>query len=78
MLEAIPADTLQGIRDLALMSTFLLIGCRAAAVTGSYVGHLETDGVDHFLHVTEKRNRKQWKIHLDAAGPSLRVACRDR
>jgi Phage integrase family len=29
--------------------------------------HLETDGIDHYLHVTEKR----WKILLDAARPVL-------
>ena len=71
MLEAIPSDTLQGIRDLALMSVFFLTGCRVSAVTGACVGHLETDGVEHFLHVTEKRNKKRRKILLDAARPVL-------
>jgi site-specific recombinase XerD len=71
LLEAIPTDTLQGIRDLALMSVFFLTGCRVSAVTGACVGHLETDGVDHFLHVTEKRNKKRRKILLDAARPVL-------
>ena len=40
LLEAIPADTLQGLRDLALMSVFFLTGCRVSAVTGACVGHL--------------------------------------
>src|SRR5947209_9821203 len=71
MLEAIPADTLQGIRDLALMSVFFLTGCRVSAVVGACVGHLETDGVEHYLHVTEKRNKKRRKILLDAARPVL-------
>jgi integrase/recombinase XerD len=71
LLEAIPTDTLQGIRDLAMMSVFFLTGCRVSAVTGACVGHLETDGVEHFLHVTEKRNRKRRKILLDAARPVL-------
>jgi site-specific recombinase XerD len=71
LLEAIPADTLQGIRDLALMSVFFLTGCRVSAVVGACVGHLETDGVEHFLHVTEKRNKKRRKILLDAARPVL-------
>src|SRR5437868_7134976 len=62
LLEAIPADTLQGIRDLALMSVFFLTGCRVSAVVGACVGHLETDGVEHFLHVTEKRGKKRRKI----------------
>jgi Phage integrase family len=67
----IPADTLQGIRDLAMMSVFFLTGCRVSAVTGACVGHLETDGVEHYLHVTEKRNKKRRKILLDAARPVL-------
>jgi hypothetical protein len=48
-LEAIPADTLQGLRDLALMSVFFLTGCRVWAVIGACVGHLETDGVEHYV-----------------------------
>ena len=50
LLEAIPSDTLQGIRDLALMSVFFLTGCRVSAVVAACVGHLETDGVEHYLH----------------------------
>src|SRR5204862_6317298 len=67
LLEAIPSDTLQGIRDLAMMSVFFLTGYRVSAVVGACVGHLETDGVEPYLHVTEKRNRKRRKILLDAA-----------
>lgn len=72
LLNAIPIDTLQGMRDLAMMSVFFLTGCRVSAVISACVGHLETDGVDHFLHVTEKRNRKRRKILLDAARPVLK------
>jgi site-specific recombinase XerD len=71
LLEAIPTDTLQGMRDLAMMSAFFLTGCRVSAVVGACVGHLEFDGVEHYLHVTEKRNRKRRKILLDAARPVL-------
>jgi integrase/recombinase XerD len=71
LLEAIPTGTLQGLRDLAMMSVFFLTGCRVSAVTGACVGHLEHDGVEHFLHVTEKRNKKRRKILLDAARPVL-------
>jgi integrase len=71
LLEAIPTDTLQGIRDLALRSAFLLTGCRVSAITGACVGHLETDGVEHYLQITEKRNKKRRKILLDAARPVL-------
>jgi site-specific recombinase XerD len=76
LLEAIPAGTLQGIRDLALMSVFFLTGCRVSAVVGACVGHLETDGVEHYLHVTEKRNKKRRKILLDAARPVLGYVAR--
>ncbi len=37
LLEAIPTDTLQGIRDLAMLSVFFLTGCRVSAVTGACV-----------------------------------------
>src|SRR5437764_15101193 len=76
LLEAIPSDTLQGIRDLALMSVFFLTGCRVSAVVGACVGHLETDRVEHYLHVTEKRNKKRRKILLDAARPVLAYVAR--
>src|SRR5512143_3003469 len=69
LLEAIPTETLQGIRDLALMSVFFITGCRVSAIVHACVGHLETDGVEHYLHVTEKRNKKRRKILLDAARP---------
>ena len=64
LLEAIRSDTLQGIRDLALMSVFFITGCRVSAIVHACVGHLESDGVEHYLHVTEKRNKKQRKILL--------------
>lgn len=67
LLEAIPNDTLQGIRDLALLQTFFITGCRVSAIINACVGHLEFDGVEHYLHVTEKRNKKARKILLDAA-----------
>ena len=71
LLEAILTESLQGIRDLALMSVFFITGCRVSAVVHACVGHLETDGVEHYLNVTEKRNKKRRKILLDAARPVL-------
>jgi integrase/recombinase XerD len=76
LLEAIPTDTLQGGRDFALMSVFFLTGCRVSAVTGACVGHLETDGVEHYLHVTEKRGKRRRKLLLDAARPLLAYIAR--
>jgi hypothetical protein len=45
-------------------------------LTGACVGHLETDGVEHYLHVTEKRNKERRKILLDAARPVLAYLAR--
>jgi site-specific recombinase XerD len=67
LLEAIPTDTLKGLRDLAMVSTFFITGCRVSALVRACVGHLEHDGVEHYLRVTEKRNKKARKILLDAA-----------
>jgi site-specific recombinase XerD len=67
LLEAVPTDTLQGVRDFAILSVFFITGCRVSAVVAACVGHLETDGVEHYLNVTEKRNKKRRKILLDAA-----------
>ena len=76
LLEAIPSETLQGIRDLALMSVFFITGCRVSAIVHACVGHLESDGVEHYLHVTEKRNKRRRKILLDAARPVLAYVSR--
>ncbi len=67
LLEAIATDTLRGLRDLALLQTYFITGCRVSAILTACVGHLEFDGAEHYLHVTEKRNRKARKILLDAA-----------
>jgi len=71
LLAAIPQETLQGLRDLAMLQTFFITGCRVSAIIGACVGHLEFDGVEYYLNVTEKRNKKARKILLDAARPIL-------
>jgi site-specific recombinase XerD len=76
LLQAIPTDTLESIRDIAMMSVFFLTGCRVSAVVRACVGHLETDGVEHYLHVTQKRGKKRPKILLDAARPVLAYVAR--
>jgi site-specific recombinase XerD len=76
LLEAIPTGSLQGQRDLALMSVFFLTGCRVSAITAACVGHLETDGVEHYLNVIEKRNKRRRKLLLDAARPLLAYVAR--
>ena len=58
------------------MSVFFITGCRVSAVVGASVGHLKTDGVEHYLHVTEKRNKKRRKTLLDAARPVLAYIAR--
>jgi integrase len=57
------------------MSVFFLTVCRESVVAGACVGNLETDGVERYLNVTEKRNRKRRKI-LDAARPVLAYVAR--
>ena len=37
------------------------------SIVAACVGHLEFDGAEHYLQVTEKRNKKSRKILLDAA-----------
>jgi hypothetical protein len=37
---------------LASRSVFFPTGRRVSSVTGAFVGHLETDGVEHDLQVT--------------------------
>lgn len=71
VLGAVPAMTLKGLRDLALLQTFFITACRVSAITAACVGHLEFDGAEHFLNVTEKRNKKARKILLSAARPIL-------
>jgi site-specific recombinase XerD len=66
LLEVIPTETLKGLRDFALISTFFITGCRVSAIIAACVGHLEHDGVEHYLQVKEKRNKKSRKILLDA------------
>jgi integrase len=76
MLEAIPRETLQGCRDFAMVSVFFITGCRVSAVVGARVGDIETDGVEHYLLVTEKRGKRRRKILLDAARPLLQYVAR--
>jgi site-specific recombinase XerD len=69
LLEAIPIETLQGIRDLALMSVFFLTGCRVSAVVAACVGHLETDGVEHYLPSPRSGTRSGGRSCLIPRGP---------
>jgi len=67
LLHAPDTSTLQGLRDRALLHTFFISACRVSALTRACVGHLEFDGTEWFLNVTEKRGKKQRKILLEAA-----------
>jgi len=69
LLSVIDTSTLKGKRDLALLQTFFMTGCRVSALMRACVGHIEFDGVEHYLHVTEKRNKRARKILLDATKP---------
>ena len=78
MLSAIPTGTLQGIRDLALIQTFLITGCRVSAICRLRVGDLECDGPHHYVSVREKRGRESRKILLDASGALLKYVAEAR
>jgi site-specific recombinase XerD len=67
LLHAPDTSTLRGIRDRAILHAFFITACRVSAVVTARIGDLEFDGVDHFLHVVEKRGKRQRKILLDAA-----------
>ena len=54
LLKAIPTGTLQGIRELAIMSAFPSPGAWSRRWWGRVCGNLESNGVEHYLHVTEK------------------------
>lgn len=67
LLHTPDTGTLRGLRDRALIHTLFITACRVSAVTKAKVGHLEFDGTEWFLNVTEKRSKKQRKILLEAA-----------
>jgi len=67
LLHAPDTATLRGLRDRALLHTLFITACRVSAMTKAKVGHLEFDGTEWFLNVTEKRGKKQRKILLEAA-----------
>ncbi len=66
LLHASDTSTLRGLRDRALLHTLFITACRVSAMTRAKVGHLEFDGTEWFLNVTEKRGKKQRKILLEA------------
>lgn len=66
-LAAIPCNSIQGVRDLAMFQTLFITGCRVSAICGARVGDLEFDGVEYYLHVQEKRAKESRKILLDVA-----------
>lgn len=67
LLHAPDSTTLKGLRDKALLHALFITACRVSAITRARVGHLEFDGTEWFLNVTEKRGKKQRKILLEAA-----------
>ena len=72
LLDAVPRNTLQGIRDLALVQTFFMTGCRVTAICGLRVGDVQFDGSDYFVSVREKRGKESLKILLNAAASVLK------
>ena len=71
LLNAPKTDTLIGIRDKAMLHSYFLTGLRCSALVHARVGDLEHDGVEWWINVTEKRNKKRRLLLLDAARPVL-------
>ena len=67
LFHAPDVSTLRGLRDKALLHTLFITACRVSAITRAKIGHLEFDGTEWFLNVTEKRGKKHRKILLEAA-----------
>ena len=67
ILRAVPTNTLQGVRDRALLETFFITGARVTALCRAHVGDLEFDGTEYFLSLREKRGKETRKVLLDAA-----------
>lgn len=67
LLHAPDTTTLIGLRDKALLHTLFITACRVSAITKAKIGHLDFDGTEWFLNVTEKRSKRQRKILLEAA-----------
>jgi integrase/recombinase XerD len=67
-----PADnTLQGVRDYALLFTFFVTACRVSAIAGAKIGDLERTDTHWYLVVHEKGGKRQRKALLQAADALL-------
>ena len=80
LLDAVPRNTLQGIRDLALVQTFFMTGCRVTAICGLRVGDVQFDGSDYFVSVREKRGKGVSQDPAQCCGirSQVFVNCRNR
>jgi site-specific recombinase XerD len=75
LLQAIPEGTLQGVRDFALMTVFFVTGCRVSAIVSACVGHLETDGVDHYYAPgSRSKNRPSVESYMETSGWERRAS----
>jgi integrase len=72
LLHAPDENTLQGIRDYALMFCFFVTACRVTALAKAKVGDLERTDTHWYLIVTEKGGKRQRKSLLQAADAVLR------
>src|SRR5439155_16756066 len=72
LLHAPDENTLQGIRDYALLFTFFVTACRVSAIANANVGDLERTDTSWYLVVHEKGGKRQRKSLLQAADQVLR------
>lgn len=71
LLHAPDEDTLQGIRDYALLFTFFVTAGRVSAIANANVGDLERTDTSWYLVVREKGGKRQRKSLLQAADAVL-------
>ncbi|QDV43929.1 Tyrosine recombinase XerD [Stieleria neptunia] len=67
MLHAPNIETVQGLRDYAMLFTYFITACRASAVANAKVSDLERTETNWYLVVTEKREKTERKSLLEAA-----------
>jgi len=67
LLHAPDASTMLGLRDHALLFTYLKTACRSRAIAQARIGDLERTDFDWYLAVQEKGSKRQRKPLLEAA-----------
>ena len=72
LLEAPDASTLMGLRDFALLYTYIRTACRSSAIRNAKVGDLERTDDEWYVVVTEKGNKRR-RVPMMEAGAVVLV-----